>query len=814
MGSKAVPLWGRFLGQAIERVEDAALLTGRGRFGDDLPVRTDTLHAAFLRSPHAHAELGAIEVSGALAMKGVEAVVTGDYAKAHTKPFIAGVKQPMEHYCIAVDRVRYVGEPVAIVVAQDRYVAEDALEKIHVTYQPLSAVVDPEKSITPEAPVLHEAVGSNLVSDRTFVYGAPDEAFLNSDQQIGVTVRYPRNSCTPIECFVVVAEYDPAMDGYDVLANFQGPFTLHSVMALALGVPANRLRLRTPPDSGGSFGVKQAVFPYVVAMALASRLVCRPVKWVEDRLEHLLAANAATGRVTRIEAAVNNEGEVTAFDIDQLEDCGAYLRAPEPASLYRMHGNLTGAYKLRHVRVRNRVALTNTVPSGLNRGFGGPQLYFAIERLMDRIAARLHIDPIELRRRNLVLAEQFPYRCPAGALLVSGDYRRSVDLAVTDGKWQELLCRRNQARAEGRLYGIGCAAVVESSMSNMGYITTVLNAEERARAGPKNGALTIVTVALDPLGSVSVTIDSLPQGQGHRTAISQVMAEVFGIFPEEVTVESGFDSAVAGWSIAAGSYSSRFGPAVAGTAYLAATRLRDRLARLASQHLNVDMEELEFADGKICARDNPANSVPFRRIAGSSHWSPGTLPEGLEPVVRETATWTPPELTSPDSSDRINGAAAYGFIFDFCGIEIDKATHRVRIDHYVTMHDAGRTINPALLDGQIRGAFAHGIGAALLEKFRYDEDGQFLSGTFADYLVPTACEVPDPIILHTESPSPFTPLGTKGAGEGQSMSTPVCIANAVADALGVDDIELPLTPDRVAALMGDDEPPFRATEGK
>ncbi|HIM72741.1 MAG TPA: xanthine dehydrogenase family protein molybdopterin-binding subunit, partial [Alphaproteobacteria bacterium] len=355
---------------------------------------------------------------------------------------------------------------------------------------------------------------------------------------------------------------------------------------------------------------------------------------------------------------------------------------------------------------------------------------------------------------------------------------------------------------------------VESSMSNMGYITTVLNAEERARAGPKNGALTIVTVALDPLGSVSVTIDSLPQGQGHRTAISQVMAEVFGIFPEEVTVESGFDSAVAGWSIAAGSYSSRFGPAVAGTAYLAATRLRDRLARLASQHLNVDMEELEFADGKICARDNPANSVPFRRIAGSSHWSPGTLPEGLEPVVRETATWTPPELTSPDSSDRINGAAAYGFIFDFCGIEIDKATHRVRIDHYVTMHDAGRTINPALLDGQIRGAFAHGIGAALLEKFRYDEDGQFLSGTFADYLVPTACEVPDPIILHTESPSPFTPLGTKGAGEGQSMSTPVCIANAVADALGVDDIELPLTPDRVAALMRDDEPPFRATEGK
>ena len=233
-------LWGRFLGRSIERVEDAALLMGRGRFGDDLPVRADTLHAAFLRSPHAHADLGVIDVSDALAMKGVEAVVTGEHAKVHTKPFVAGLKQPIEHYCVAVERVRYVGEPVAIVVAQDRYIAEDALEKIHVTYQPLAAVVDPEKSIASAAPVLHEAVGSNLLSARTFIYGAPDEAFLDSDHRVDITIRYPRNSCTPMECFVVVAEYNPAEGSYDVLANFQGPFTLHSVMALALGVPANR----------------------------------------------------------------------------------------------------------------------------------------------------------------------------------------------------------------------------------------------------------------------------------------------------------------------------------------------------------------------------------------------------------------------------------------------------------------------------------------------------------------------------------------------------------------------------------------------
>ena len=805
---------GQFLGRSIERIEDAALLMGRGRFADDLPVRADTLHAAVLRSPHSHAGLGMIDVSDALAMNGVELVVTGQDAKAHTKPFITGIKQPIEHYCVAVDKVRYVGEPVAIIVAQDRYIAEDALEQIHVIYKPLSAVVDSEKSVVASAPVLHDQVGTNLISDREFVYGTPDDAFLNSDHRVGITVRYPRNSCTPMECFVVVAEHDGANGGYDVLANFQGPFTLHSVMSLALGVPANRLRIRTPPDSGGSFGVKQAIFPYIVAMSLASRLAGRPVKWVEDRLEHLLAANAASGRVTKIEAAVTNAGEVTAFDITQLEDCGAYLRAPEPASLYRMHGNLSGPYKLRHMRVRNQVALTNTVPSGLNRGFGGPQLYYAIERLMDKIAITLDIDRIELRKRNLISSSEFPYRCPAGALLDSGDYQRSVDIAIAEGKLPDLLRRRDSARAEGRLYGIGCAAVVEPSMSNMGYITAVLQPEERERAGPKNGALTVVTVTLDPLGSVSVTIDSLPQGQGHITAIAQVVAGVLGISPGDVAVESGFDTRVTGWSIAAGNYSSRFGPAVAGAAYQAASRLRGRLARLASQHLNVAAEHIEFSGGKIFTAENPENFMPFRRIAGSSHWSPGALPEGLDPVIRETAIWTPPELVAPDVSDHINGSLAYGFIFDFCGVEVDRDTHRVRVDHYVTMHDAGRRINPALVDGQIRGGFAHGIGAALFERFRYDDGGQFLSGTFADYLVPTACEVPDPIILHTESPSPFTPLGTKGVGEGNSMSTPVCIANAVADALGVDDIELPLTPDRVAALIGNEAPSFHATDSR
>ena len=788
-------------GRGVERLEDASLLSGRGRFADDYPIRANTAHAAVLRSPHAHAEVLRVDPSEALASDGVITVVTGEDARHWSAPFIVSVRQSMEHWCLATDRVRYMGEPVAVVVAEDRYKAEDALDLIHVDYRPLPAVIDPQAAAAVDATVLHPAVGSNVVSARDFRYGDPEAAFAAVPHRIGLTVRYPRNACTPIEGYVVVAEYDPCEQTYDAFANFQGPFSLHPVMAQALKVPGNRFRLRTPRDSGGSFGIKQAVFPYVVAMCLAARKAGRPVKWVEDRLEHLLAASSATGRVTRIEAAVMDDGEILALSYDQLEDCGAYLRAPEPASLYRMHGVMTGAYKVPALSVANRVVLTNKTPSGLNRGFGGPQMYFALERLMQRIATELDLEPLTVIRRNLVPADAFPYRAPAGALLDSGDYQAAVERAAAEGGLEELEQRREQARAEGRLYGIGFAAVVEPSISNMGYITTVLTPEERRRAGSKNGAVATATVALDPTGAATVSVASTPQGQGHCTVLAQVVADVLGIALEDVRVEVELDTLKDAWSIAAGNYSSRFSGAVAGAAHLAATRLKDKLARIASQHLNVTESGLAFADGTIFAADNPANAVPLRHIAGIAHWSPGTLPEGMDPSLRETAFWTMPQLEPPDEGDRINSSGAYGLVFDFCGVEVDRDTGHVRIDKYVTMHDPGRILNPALLDGQIRGGFAHAVGAALFEEFAYSEDGSFLSGTFADYLVPTACEVPDPVILHMETPSPFTPLGAKGVGEGNCMSTPVCLANAVADALGAADVALPLTPARVATMI-------------
>jgi 2-furoyl-CoA dehydrogenase large subunit len=806
-----------YVGDSVARVEDHALLTGRGQFADDVAVRPSTRHAAILRSNHAHARIESIDASAARAARGVCGVLTRDEVKAWSQPFVVSVKQPMQHWCLAVDKVRYAGEPVAVVIAETRAMAEDAAELIEVVYSILPPVLEQTAALAADASLLHEAVGSNLVSDRAYRYGDPGAAFAAAAHRISIEIDYPRNSCTPLECGVVVAEYLAGEDSYDVLSNFMGPFSLHTVMALALKVPAPRLRHRTPRDSGGSFGVKQSVFPYVVLMCLASRLAGAPVKWVEDRLEHLLAATSATGRHSRLAAAVDADGRVLALDYDQIDDVGAYLRAPEPATFYRMHGCLTGAYAIEHLAVRNRVVVTNKTPAGLVRGFGGPQVYFALERLTQRIAGALQIDVLELYRRNFVRREQFPYRAAAGALLDSGDYHAVLERALAAADYADLCAQRAAARAAGLLYGIGFAAVVEPSISNMGYITTVLSAEQRAKAGPKNGAIAAASVAIDPTGGVVVNIDSAPAGQGHRTACAQVVADVFGIKPEDICVNAEFDTHKDAWSVAAGNYSSRFAGATASAVLLAAQKLRARLAEIAAATFGVAADSIEFTGGKIFPRAAPERGLMFARLAASPHWAPALVPDAAGYVLRETAFWTPPQLTAPDTADRVNTSATYGFAFDVCAVAIDAATGKVRIDRYATCHDAGRLINPALADGQVRGGFAQGLGAALLEEFRYAADGSFLSGTFADYLLPAVDDVPEPIIAHLETASPFTPMGSKGIGEGNNMSTPVCIANAVADALGAGvaapDLLLPLNARRLLdKLDPPDPPPARASK--
>ena len=789
------------LGKSILRKEDPALLSGRGRYADDLPVPVGTLQAHVIRSPHAHAEIVSIDAAAALVHDGVWAVITGEDIRKLSDPFLAVVKTPIQQWSLAVERVRYVGEPVALVVAENRYIAEDAAELVTINYAPLEPIIDPVAACASSAPLLHPAAKTNEISVRDFRYGDPEAAFAQAEHRIGLTVEFPRQSFTPIECYVVVAQHNPAKQSFDVLANFQGPFSMHPVMARALRVAGPKLRLRIPPDSGGSFGIKLSVFPYVVLMALAAKITGRPVKWVEDRIEHLVAASSGPNRVTQIEAAVTKDGRILALKLDQLEDYGAFLRAPMPGPLYRMHGAVTGAYDIEHIAVKNRVVLTNKMPASLIRGFGGPQLYLAIERLMQRIAIDLDLDPLDVIRRNLIPAQKFPYRTAAGALYDSGDYAKAVEIALGDGRLDDLKRRRDAARAAGRKYGIGYAAVVEPAMSNMGYLSTLMTAAARDKAGPKNGAVSMATVNVDPLGAVSVTADVTVQGQSHETVLAQIVAETLGLHPDDIEVVLELDTAKDQWSIAAGTYSSRFASGTAVAAHMAAVQMRDKIKAIAAKQLNVLPDDVELAAGKARSRSNPDNALPFGRVAATSNWAPTLLPDGMAPALSETGVWTPPELEAPAHDDRINTSLTYGFIFDICGVEIDPLTYQVRVDRYVSMHDAGRIMNPMIAMGQIRGAFAQGVAAALYEEFSYSEEGAFLSGTFADYLVPTVCEIPALEILHYESPSPLTPLGAKGLAEGNCMSTPVCIANAIADALSAADVPLPATPRRIHTMM-------------
>jgi len=542
-------------------------------------------------------------------------------------------------------------------------------------------------------------------------------------------------------------------------------------------------------------------------MCLASKKTGKPVKWVEDKLEHLSAAAAAPNRLVQMEAAVKNDGTVTGFRFDQQDDYGAFLRAPMPGPLYRMHGILTGAYDIKHLSVTNRVVMTNKCPGAMVRGFGGPQMYYAIERIMQKVAIELDMDPLDVIRKNVVPAGVFPYRAAAGALIDSGDYPAAIEQAVNEGALNELKKHRDEMRAAGKKYGIGYAVIVEPAQSNMGYLSNILPRDERQR-NPKGGAVANATVNVDPLGTVSVTADSIPQGQGHMTILSQIVADVLGLTPDHIKVNLDFDTAKDAWSIATGNYSSRFSSATTVACLKAAEKVKAKLSRIASQTLNVPAEKLEFVDGKIRDPANPENGINFYRAAGTAHWTPGNLPDDMEPCVRETGSWSPPELESPNEKDQINTSLTYGFVFDFCGVEIDQDTGEVRIDKYVTMHDSGTILNPLLAEGQVHGAFAWAVGCALYEEFVYGDDGSFLTGTFADYLVPTCWEIPEPQIVHMESPSMVTPLGAKGIAEGNCMSTPVCLANAVADALDVEDITLPMTPSRIGAMIhGEEKPP-------
>ena len=779
-----------WIGRSVQRVEDGRLLTGRGTFIDDHPPVANACHAAIVRSPHAHARVRGWDVSAALAMEGV-----------------VGVTAPIHYYPTATDKVRFVGEPVAVVVARDRYLAEDAAEAVVVDYEPLPAVVDVEKALEPGAPVLHELVGSNLAGNRRLVYGDPDRAFADAEVIVRERFRFPKYGSTPIETYGIVARWDGPADGVlTIWSNFMGPFIMHPLVARVLGLPENRLRFIVPPDIGGSFGIKSSIYPYLALIGLCAMKLGVPVKWIEDRREHLLASSSGTDRVAWREIAATKDGTVLGMRFKWLDNVGGYIRSPEPGCSFRPTGNFVGPYRFQNLEVDASVVMTNKSLTGPNRGYACGHLYFETERMMDLLADKVGLDPVEIRRKNLIPAQSFPYRTPTGGLYDSGDYQATFDKALAVAKYDELRREQARARAAGRYFGIGLALAVDPSVSNMGYVATALDPQFRAKPEylPKSGAVDSATVKIDPLGRVIAILGTTPQGQGHQTIVSQIVADELGVEPRDVTVVDEMDTFTRVWSISSGTYSSRFGSVGTSAVALAARKLKAKLTEYAAHLMGVTPGEVEFRDGGVHRTSGKAAPYSIKDLAGRAHWNTESLPEGMEPGLSATAVFGFSVAKAVDAEDRVNSSNTYGFIAEVMAVDVDPDTAAIKIVKYVTVHDAGTIINPMIVEGQIYGGALHGLGGALYEELAYDDDGQLLTGTFMDYLVPTASEAPEIEIAHVVSPSPLTTLGSKGLGESSSMTVPAVIANAVSDALkplGISITELPMTPSRLHALI-------------
>jgi 2-furoyl-CoA dehydrogenase large subunit len=511
-------------------------------------------------------------------------------------------------------------------------------------------------------------------------------------------------------------------------------------------------------------------------------------------------------------AAVDPSARITALDVDLVDNVGAYLRPPEPSTLYRCFGNITGAYDIPVVRIRARAVVTNTMPTGLNRGFGGQQLYFGLERLVDEIARDYGLDPAEVRRRNLIT--RFPHQAPSGGQYDSGDYHAALRTALDAAGYDKLRERQRAARAghasdnsnkRDALFGVGLATVVDPSATNIGYVGLATPAEVRAKSRGKSGSTEHVRVSVDPQGVVTVLLGSVPQGQGHATVARDVVAARLGLPPEQVRPRVEMDTASTPWTITSGSYSSRFAPLVTSALVEAADELARTIKVAAGVILGTDPARLYLSGGQIKSVDSAERPVPFRHAAGLLHWDPGALPTGTSARTYAEAAFTPPEATAASSGDQINSSLCYGFVAEVVAVRIDPVTLAVTIENATTVHDAGTVLNRTLLEGQVHGALVQALGGALYEEMRYDADGQPRFSTLMDYLCPTAAEAAFPLTsLVQETPSPVTRLGAKGSGEGSSMSFPVAIANAVADALGGFGItisSLPLTPDLLYELM-------------
>jgi carbon-monoxide dehydrogenase large subunit len=771
----AQPGW---FGQSIPRLEDAALLRGAGRFVDDIEL-PGLLHAAFLRSMVAHGRLRGIDVTAAAALPGVRRVLT----YADLRPLLtcdriplkmpaAALRFDVDPFVLARDEVCHVGEPIALVLAESRAVAEDALGLIAVDIEPLPAVVDPRAGLAPDAARARLDCPDNLVAQMTAQYGDIEGAFAGAAHVINEAFHLHKGGGHSIETRGVVARYDAGEGVLTVWDSTQMPHQAKRVLVRTLGLDEHAVRV-VAPDVGGGFGPKFVFHPEELAVAAAALLLRTPVKWIEDRLENFTATVQERDQYWDVAVAADADGRLLGIRGQLVHDHGAYT--PYGIALpYNSATNLLGPYVLPAYRLEISLCLTNLVPATPTRGAGRPQGTFVMERLLDRLAAKLGLDRAEIRRRNLIQPAQMPYRTKlvtrdGGAMTYdSGDYVACQQRALDIAGWDGFEARREAARREGRWLGIGLANYVEGS-----------------GRGPFESA----TVRIGASGRIVVTTGAAAQGQGTVTMLAQLVADVLCVPPASIHVIAGDTAASA---LGLGAFASRQAVTAGNAAHLAAGQVRDKLKQVAAAWLEVAPEDLELANGWVHVKGVRQMGRSFGEIATALAGTPGyALPGGMAPGLAAGVDYQPAGLTY------CNGTHV-------AEAEVDPGTCAVRITRYVVVHDCGRLINPMMVDGQVIGGVVHGIGSALYEWMGYDADGQPQTGTYADYLLPTADVLPRIEIHHMESPSPLNPLGIKGAGESGTIAALAVVASAVEDALrpfGVRIGALPITPARLFGLM-------------
>jgi carbon-monoxide dehydrogenase large subunit len=772
------------IGVPVRRVEDERLLTGRGRYVADL-VLPGMLHAAFLRSPHAHARIGAIDAARARAMAGVALCLTGRELAQDARPVRAESRMSGYHATdfppLAVGKVRFAGEAVCAVVAASRYAAEDAAEAIEVAWEPLPVAGDPEAAARAGSALLHEEAGTNLLLSRAFAVGDVDAALAGAAVSERDRFRFHRHAGVTLENRACLADWDAGSGALTLWSSTQVPGIVRDRLAEILGVPEHRVRV-VAPDVGGGFGVKSALYPEEIVVAALARRLGRPVKWVGDRREDLLTSTHAWDEVIDAELGLDRDGRIAGLRARVLADIGAYSIYPWTATIevIQVVSFLPGPYRVAHYRGEGLGVATNKAPMGPYRGVGRPVAAFVTESLLDRCARRLGLDPVEVRRRNMIRPEDCPYRSPSGVVWDTATFAETLERAREVAGYEGLRADQEAARRAGRWVGIGVASYVE--LTGVGSAIPVSPGSTLA-AGTE-----AATVRIDPGGTVTATFGVASHGQGHETTLAQVVASELGARLEDVRVIEG-DTALAPHGT--GTYASRSAVIAGGAAILAGRALREKVVTIAAHLLEAAPEDVEVAEGRASVRGAPARAVAFRDLAQAAYAGARRLPKGLEPGLEATRFYDP-YFGSASNATHV------------AVVELDPATCAVTVRRLVIAEDCGRVINPLIVHGQAVGGAAQGVGAALLEEIVYDGDGQLLTGSLMDYLVPTASEVPVIDVVHLDRPSPATLGGFKGAGEGGTIGAPAAIANAIADALvplGVAVTELPVTPERLYRLL-------------